>query len=257
MGSEAIFLNEFTKLFLILIRMTAFMITIPVLSSIIVPSRYKAGMALILSVVVFPLVKLTVIPHSTIELFLFIINEVMAGLLISIVGIIVFEVFRTAGSYMGIETGLRMANVIDPYTASKFTLLDAFLYFFAVLIFFTINGHHLLILAIIQGFKIIPLGHMILSPEFGRHMIGNFTWMFYYAIMVALPITSTVLIIHVALGVIAKTAPKIQVFILSFPLKIGGGFFMLATIFPGIAFLVAKVYQKLYEQMIIAIRLLV
>jgi len=256
MGSEIILINEFTKLFLILVRMTAFVVTIPVLSSVIIPSRYKAGIALILSITVFPLVKATHMPENMIELFLFVINEIAIGLLISIIGIVIFEVFRTAGSYMGIETGLRMANVIDPYNSGKFTLLDAFLYFFAVLIFFTINGHHMLIVAIVQSYQKIPLGQLILSPEFGNHMIENFSWMFYFAIMVALPITSTVLIVHVALGVIAKTAPKIQVFILSFPLKIGGGFFMIATIFPGIAFLVAKVYQKLFEQMTIAIRLL-
>jgi len=236
--------------------MTAFIIAMPILGSAIISSRYKAGMALIISVAVFPFVSFSIIPSSTMELFLFILNEIAIGLLISIVAIVVFEVFRTAGSYMGMETGLRMANVIDPYNAGQFTLLDAFLYFFAVLIFFTINGHHILINAIIKSFQKIPLGHLVLSPEFGRNMIENFSWMFYYAIMVALPITATILIIHVALGMIAKTAPRIQVFILSFPIKIGGGFFMIATIFPGIAYLVAKVYAKLYEQLVIAIRLL-
>lgn len=253
----AYLINNILKYILILIRMASFVITMPILGGRTLPSRYKAGMAAIFSLIVFPFVKYNTFPHSFLLLVLLIIEEVLLGLLLSLLTNIIFGVFAGAGRIMGMQIGFGMVNVIDPYSENRFTIMDAFLYFFAVLIFFVINGHHILIKAIILSFEKIPIGGLFISPSFGREIVREFSWMFAFSLLIALPIISTILIIHIALGIVAKTSPKIQVFILSFPIKIGVGLIMLSIIFPSLSYLIAIVYKHLYETLTTAIGLLV
>lgn len=236
--------------------MSAFIIGLPIIGGKVVPVQFKGGLAVLLTAVVYPFVEFSGSPSSFLELGLVIISEILLGLLLCLLCTVIFDVFRSAGDYIGTEIGFRMINIIDPYNDSQFSLMDAFLYFFAVLVFFTINGHHLMIDSVVSSFKMIPIGGLVLRPAFGINMIAVFSWMFYFAVLMALPIVASGLIVHVALGVVAKTAPRIQVFLISFPLKIGMGLGMMILIFPGLTMLISVVYAKVYEEMIAALRML-
>ncbi|MDD2715114.1 MAG: flagellar biosynthetic protein FliR [Candidatus Wallbacteria bacterium] len=249
----------FNQLFLFLlinVRMGTFIQLLPVFGGQTIPIRYKAGMTAIFSLVVLPFVALRAIPGNIVGFVLLLCSEILLGMMLGILCAVIFEVFHAAGSYLGLELGFSLVDVIDPYNANGFTGMDSFLYLFSVLIFFAINGHLMLVDAIIQSFRTIPIGGLSISPDFGRILIENFAWMFYFSFLIVLPIVASILIVHIALGVVAKTAPRVQVFLISFPLKIGVGLGLLILIFPGVAILISKVYLRLYQELNTALRLL-
>jgi flagellar biosynthetic protein FliR len=140
--------------------------------------------------------------------------------------------------------GLGMASLFDPQNAATTTIMGQFFAILGLLLFFQLDGHHTLLLALQESFRLLPLG--------GVHFDGNIIWtvvklfsgMFSLAVRIAVPVIVVLLIADLALSLIARTVPQLNVFILGFPLKIGLGLLVLIAILP----LLATVFRNLFSQ---------
>lgn len=177
-------------------------------------------------------------------------KELLAGLLIGFSAMTLFWAVQVAGQIIGFQIGFAVMEVIDPSTATGVSILGQFQYIIAILIFLAIDGHHLLINAVVQSFSIAPLGHIAFSGATSGIITRLCVNVFAIAIKIGAPVIVTLFLTDVALGILARTVPQMNVFIVGFPLKVGAGFLILAASFPFFNYVLSRFIAGMDDSLI-------
>lgn len=162
-------MQAFPAFLLVLCRISAFCVVAPVISSRNVPARFKVGLAFFISVMVFLNVGVSAGVPMDGNYILAVIREILAGLLVGYVALLFFAVMQTAGTFMDMQIGFGIANVVDPLTGVSVSLLGNLKYMLTMLVFLSMNGHHYLLAAIMHSYEWLPLDHEL----FGRIAQGG------------------------------------------------------------------------------------
>ncbi|SCN21319.1 Flagellar biosynthetic protein FlhB [Clostridium sp. N3C] len=182
----------------------------------------KVFIAGILSFVIAPTINTTSLleVNNNIYLITFIVNEVIAGLLMGLVTNTAFNIMKMAGQLMDTHVGLGMINLLDPNTNTNSTLIENLFYWISLMIFFLIDGHHLLIKLLIQSFNSIGLGQSVLSLGSISVAIDSIINYFTIGLKIAIPIVLIILITDIVLGLVSRTVPQLNIMILGLPVKL-------------------------------------
>ena len=232
--------------FLVLVRTTAFFVTAPFFGIRGVPPLLKAGLGLLVAVLVFPVLppgQSTFAGTGTYALA--VINESLAGLALGYLATLIFSAIQVAGQLLDIHMGLAMASLFDPQNAATTTIMGQFFAIMGLLLFFQMDGHHTLLLALQESFHLLPLGGVRLDGNIVLMVVKLFAGMFSLGLRIAAPVIVVLLIADLGLSLVARTVPQLNVFILGFPLKVGLGLIVLIAILP----LLVTVFQNLFTQM--------
>ncbi len=234
MAPDFSFLNmDALKTFaLVLTRVTTLFVVLPFLSSSGIPSIIKVGLALMVSVAVFPSVPLVHIQDSGLAYSVAVTSEVLVGLLMGFATVLFFTIGQIAGGLVGLQMGLRMADLVDPFTSATVSLIGELYFFTMTLLLFATDGHLNLMRGLFDSFRIIPIAHLQFTPELGRHMIRLLTTVFNIGVQLASPVLFVAVIATVCQGLIGRTAPEINILMIGFPILIMIGFFMLYATMP-------------------------
>jgi flagellar biosynthetic protein FliR len=157
-----------------------------------------------------------------------------------------FATFMLAGRIVDMQLGFAVANLIDPTTRTQVPLLGSFLNVVAVVAFFAIDGHHMIIRGIAFSLEQIPPGTGLPVMDLGA-VVVQFGAMFLYAVALVAPVIFTLLLIDVVIAVIARTMPQVNVFIVTLPLKIFVGLVMLALSLRYMSPVMARIFEVLFE----------
>ncbi|MCL5056901.1 MAG: flagellar biosynthetic protein FliR, partial [Actinobacteria bacterium] len=141
--------------------------------------------------------------------------------------------------------GFMMTNFFDPSVGGQITLTAKFLYLTGIILFFVLDGHHMLLLGLAKSFEIVPVNMAILSGSSAEIIIKAFARMITLAVQLSAPFIAVILIIDVCLGILGRTAPQMNIFMMGFPLKIIGGILVLAIMAP----IMGTVFQSLFRMM--------
>lgn len=225
-------IGSFTLIFL---RITAMLVMIPVFGDRTVPARVKTGLGFILAVVIYPFLKTEALPAFTsnfISMIIGMMGEVLIGIIIGFTARCIFAGVQAAGELIGFQMGFSMPSVLDPFSNVQISALAEFQYLLAMVVFLFVDGHHIFLNAIVESYRSIPpLGFSFSGPL--MEMLFNYTReVFVIAVKVSAPIMAVMIFVNVGLGVIARTVPQINVFIVGFPLQIAVGFFFLGLSIP-------------------------
>lgn len=212
--------------------------------SIPVQARVLFAMALALSVAPFIKIEADLLQINTWMAAVIMVQEILIGLIMGFMANLAFYAFQIAGYLMDIEIGFGMVNIIDPFTGTEMPLLGQFNYLFAGLVFLAINGHHRLILALVQSFTYVKPGMFFLKPEATGVFLTAFTKMFLLGFKMSLPVLGAILLTDVALGIIAKLLPQINVFFLGFGIKIVVGILILILFLPLYLVLIEETFAR-------------
>ena len=234
--------GQFGKFLLILLRVGAIMMVAPIFGHRNIPASVKIGFAGILAIILMPVVPTPEIGlnASLGSILVIAAKEIAMGLLIGFAAMVLFMGVQMSGHIMGFQMGFLVAQVIDPASGQKMSILGEFQFVLAMLIFLAIDGHHLLINAVAGSFSMVPLGGVAFSAAAAEIPIRICVDIFAIAVKIGAPMIVTLFLTDVALGIIARTVPQMNVFIVGFPLKIGTGFAVLAISFPFISYVFAK-----------------
>ncbi|EFM13072.1 flagellar biosynthetic protein FliR [Paenibacillus curdlanolyticus YK9] len=238
---------------LIFCRMTAFFVVAPLFSMRGVPTTFKIGLGFFLTLIVFLTygVKESIVPDAT--YILFVIREVLVGLLLGFVVYLFFTVVQTAGALMDISMGFAMSNVVDPMTGASSPMLGNLKYMILVLVFLSMNGHHYMLTALMDSYKWMPLDNdlfaRIYSGKVSEFIVLAFSETFMLAFQIASPIIVAMFLTDVGLGFLAKTAPQYNVFVIGMPLKILIGVFMLTLILPSMSGVFEHLFSTMFEHL--------
>ena len=251
-------ISQFHLFSMVFIRISVIIILVPIFGSRLVPTKLKIALSGLITFIIVPLLPPQNLPDpENIFMFFYVISrEVFTGLIIGFATTIIFSAFQYAGTLMGMQMGFGIVNVVDPQSSIQISIIGQFLYIVAILLFLAINGHLFVIQALVESFQIIPINTMIFSEKLVQKIVLMSGQIFVIAIKIGVPTITALLLTTVALGIIARTVPQMNVFIVGFPLNIGLGLFSLAVSFPVLIYLFQKIYKIFQNDIMTIIELL-
>lgn len=224
-----------TEIFLLVfVRMTGLFVIAPIFGRRNIPAYTKIGLSLLLAVILTATVKLPgVVNSDNMYVFSFIIvKEFLVGLLIGYIAYLIFSAIYIAGQLIDMQIGFGMVNVIDPMSNIQVPITSNFYFIVCMLIFLTVDGHHLLIKALFDSYVIVPPGEAVYNSKIIlQDLVKIFGNIFFIAFKISAPVVAAILISDMALGIIMRTVPQLNIFIVGLPIKIFLGILvMIATI---------------------------
>lgn len=229
-------LRDFDVFLLGFLRISAFLLLAPVFNSRVLPTLSRLGWAFFLTLILFfsKGFPLSVSPLSVWAFALYALKEFAVGLITGFYISLIFSAFQLAGTIYGYQMGFGIISILDPEAMESVSLTGQLKYLLAILLFFATDSHHSLILALFNSFKLIPIGGMSFRGSLIKELFSILSGSFLIALQIALPIMAILLMIDIGLGIIGRTIPQLNVFIIGFPLKIAVAFLTLMFLLPGL-----------------------
>jgi flagellar biosynthetic protein FliR len=239
---------EWSAVFLLTFaRITAAIVPMPVFGARGVPSQTKIGLALLLSLIVMPLASQPPEGVST-NLLVFaslVGSEVLVGLTVGIAVTLVFGGLEMGATLIGVQMGFSIGQVFDPLTGGQVATVDQFYRIVATLVFFAVNGHYLVIQALLQTFDVVPAGSADLALIAGDRVVPFFTTLFIVALRISLPVVGALILTDLALALVGRTVPQMNVLVVGFPVKIGVGLLVMAASMPLMTSFMGSVFGRM------------
>jgi len=225
-------LDQFHIFLLILLRVSALLIVAPIFGHRLFLARAKVGLAVMVSMVVFPLVDGFDVPEGFFPYAVMMAGEVILGLVLGYVVLLLFIGIQFAGQLAGLQMGFGIVNVIDPQSHDQISIIGQFLNILAILLVLTLDGHHIILNGLLGSFEAVPLGGVVLQASIAHKLIALSSEVFVIAIKISAPILVALFLISTAMGVLARTVPQMNVFIVGFPVQLAVGLSVLVATLP-------------------------
>ena len=231
-----------------MIRISAFLLTAPFFSIRAVSVRIRVLLAVLLTWMVYPLTDWPLLdPFSAIglrEAFLQVFIGALMGLLLQIVN----AALIIGGQAISASMGLSMANMVDP-NMGNVPVIAQFLIICSTLIFVGLGGHVIVISLLLESFQVLPIGQVVQVKSLMALTIEWSSMMFLGAVMIGLPLMSSLLFINIGLGVITRAAPALNIFAVGFPAMILAGIVLLSLSMTSIGFRIQWLWQQSFDTM--------
>lgn len=205
-------------------RAIGFLSILPLFGGVNVPNRIRVVLAFFLSYMAFPILTQLgyEIPTSLGAFFFVLVGELLIGLVMGFFVYLIFIAFQLAAQIFSTSFGLGFVEVVDPMSEISIPTYGTLLLIFATLIFISIDGPFLSFQAFLESYKKIWPYNLTIDDikTLSQFIVSGFNAMFAIAIKVSLPIIAVILAIDIVVGVLAKTAPQMNVLNLSFDVKV-------------------------------------
>ena len=225
--------QDILSYFLTLIRISVVLFVMPIFGGKSIPKQVKASLVLILSFALFPALSFPaeLMPSNIIALSIMLMGEVLLGLVLGLLVLFLLTAVQFGGQIAGFGMGFTMVNVVDPVTGVSEAVTAHFLYMCTILVFLSLNGHLAILKAVADSFTIVKPGELLLSAPLVESIFQRSANIFVLAIRIASPIVAAIFLVDLALALIARSAPQMNLLILGFPIKITVGFLFLGMMF--------------------------
>lgn len=228
--------NEYEMLafFLVLVRVSAFIVSWPVFDAPSVPAPVKILFSLVVAIMIFPTINYEQLPVSLLEnrIILLTLKEAFIGLSVGFMAKMFFFAVRIAGEIISVSMGLSSSQLFNPAIGARVSTIENFKLIVASLFFLAINGHHLLMSGLVDTFRIVPMSMEMVN----LHHLNAFGVFVSEIMVVGLKISSPVLIsiffMNMTMAIIGRTVPQINVLITSLPVNIMVGFIIMFVSIP-------------------------
>ncbi|NBQ71224.1 MAG: flagellar biosynthetic protein FliR, partial [Nitrosomonadaceae bacterium] len=215
-------------------RILALVATAPLLGNPSVPVRVKLGLAVMITVLVMPLVEKSlpqIDPASGVG-FAILLQQILIGIAMGLVMRVVFVAVEMAGELIGLQMGLGFAIFFDPHNSGQIDIVGRFLGVIASLAFLAIDGHLIMIALISQSFSTLPIGLEGMTNATFTTLANWGSEIFKSGLQLSLPVLTALLITNLALGVLTRVAPQLNIFAVGFPLTLSIGLLVMALSMP-------------------------
>ena len=218
---------------LILTRLSAFFLSLPVFGWKAVPTRIKISIVVLLTIFFGNSCQST-IDHqvSVIEMIILMSNEAIYGLALSLIIHFMFAVVRIAGRIIERQMGMAMAQVLDPLSGESAQPLSIILDMIFILLFLSVRGHHIFIAVIHRSYEIFPIGKIPDIATLTSSVTQAGSLMLSAALRLSAPLLALTIIMMIILGIMARIVPEMNILFISFPIRIALGLMMVTTLLP-------------------------
>ncbi|MDO9082135.1 MAG: flagellar biosynthetic protein FliR [Humidesulfovibrio sp.] len=217
--------------YLTLFRFSVVLFVMPFFGDAI-PNVIKATLLIVLTLAVwpklsFPAEYFPAHPASLVAMFA---GEIVLGMALGIIVRMLIAAVQIGGGIINFQMGFSMVNSIDPLTGQQEPVTTHFIYMCTMLTFLTLNGHLHLLQALGNSFDIVPPGGLFLTPQLMTEVMLFAKQMFILGVRIAAPVILALFLVDLALALISKVAPQMNILTMGFPLKIMVGFLVLTFI---------------------------
>lgn len=215
------FTAEIQRFLLIFSRVASVLWLLPLFSSRAVSIPFKAGLSLLIAYLLYDSMtgdrSFSSDPYF---LSLFVMKEVFIGLAIGFSVKILFMAVSVAGEIISMQSGFSFARFMDPLSMTQVTVIMQFKNLLAMMLFLAMDAHHILIKALVSSFRDVPIGSVVIQGPFFQYLITSTGRVFATGFKIGAPIIVTLLFVELALGMLSKMIPQINIFIEGVPIKI-------------------------------------
>lgn len=237
---------------LVLARISALLMSMPIIQTKMVSSRIKVMMSLAISVVIFFQLDLdyrylTQLPFT--QLVLNLIYQLIIGVAFGFIVNLIFQSFILAGQIISMQMGLGFAQLVDPLSGISVPALGQFYLLLVTLFYLGMDGHLYIISELVHSFSTIPLDMEALTQVDMRQLVDLVQNMFVFGLKIALPITIALLITNCIFGIIAKASPQINIFSLGFSFTLLVGILLIWVTLPITETIFLTLTQQFHESL--------
>lgn len=236
---------------LVLVRASGLFILSPIFAHRAIATPIKVGLVILLSLITMMTIPTPDLPatDSLIVLAGLAFLELMVGAIIGFMFLLIMLAVQGAGSMIGYQIGFALANVLDPSSNTQQSIIGTFWVMLALLIFLTLNGHHLIIQAFRDSYAVMPPGQIVMAGGVGEEIIRHSAYVFVIALKIAAPVMVTLFLVDVTLGTVAKMMPQMNVFFIGFPIKVAAGIAVIALSLPIFGYVIEKSLNHLNSEL--------
>jgi len=216
-----------------LARILAFLSSAPVIGGKQIPTRIKIGAGVVLTIVMAPVLNIEpgIQPGSPVGL-LILVEQIMAGVAMGFALRMVFAAVEMAGELAGLQVGLGFASFYDPQHASFTPVIAQFLGMIASLAFLAMDGHLYMLAALAESFQAFPISTTPPSIHAWHTLVLWGGSLFAFALQLSMPLLAAMLMTNLAIGILTRSAPQLNLMSVGFPLTLGVGFVVLLLSMP-------------------------
>lgn len=251
--------NPLGLFLLVLTRVSGIFILSPFLGSRNIPVQVRISAAVAITLVLYPVVlEMTdaglAIPETLVGYALAVLTELFIGWMIGFAASLTFTMVHMAGQILDMQVGFGMVNVVDPTSGQQVPIIGSFKYNLALIAFLVSNGHHLLLSGLFESFRLVPVLGAHLQATLVQLVMDFTAGIYLSGLKIALPVVAAILLTEVALGVLARTMPQMNIFVVGIPLKICVGLFILMMTIPFFIMFMDVAFNEMYGNIFIVLR---
>lgn len=229
-------MNEVMTFFAVLVRFSVLFSVLPFFGDRMVPGPVKILMSLLLSILLFPALRgsgyvkiadARIWSATTSGLVGTLALEVMFGLALGYVARLIFDAILIGGNLVGNFMGYSAATTYDPHQESQTEVIAHLQTTLAMLLFLTLDGHHLLLRAVVDSYKFVGIGRIAFSEVFAQKLIQMTGNVFEFGVRLSAPVALGLFTVNLIFGIISRALPAMNVLVLSFAVNAFVGFFVL------------------------------
>jgi flagellar biosynthetic protein FliR len=245
--SEAQIMGWLSPILWPFLRVLAVFTAAPVFSSRAFPMRAKIGLAFLVAFAAQASLPVqAVIDVNGPEALGAVVQQVGIGLAIGLAARLIFSAFELAGQIVGFQMGLGFAAFFDPASSTQSSAMGRFYNNMAVLLFIVMNGHLMVLMAVMNSFNAFPVDQnfLVAVKELGMYRLG--AELFASAFWISLPVVAMLMFANLALGIVSRVAPQMNIYAIGFPITLSVGLIGVAVLLP----MLEQPFGALLQQML-------
>ncbi|MGI5891287.1 MAG: flagellar biosynthetic protein FliR [Bacillota bacterium] len=243
--------EQYMIFLMIFARMTGMILFNPFLTRRSVSPYIKIGLAFFCAVILTASLDLTQLSFSSNLMFIVAcLKELFIGFCCGVIMQLFLSVVLMAGEFIDLQLGVGMGKIYDPQSNVSMPITGSIFNLFFIISFFVVNGHLTLIKIIFYSFDILPLGPEFFNPEAWQYLTLIFSQILALALKLALPIIAIELVTEMGLGLLMRTVPQINVFMVGLQLKLLVGLILLVFVLPGVFGFFDSMLDQMFKEII-------
>lgn len=241
--------DDIIRFLLVFARIACMMAALPLFSGKQIPHQVRLAISGLLAFLIARTVPEVHGITGTMPFVLAVLSQATIGVVFGFVASLIFAGIQFAGEIIDTQVGFAITNVINPLNGTNVSILGQLEITFASILFFATDSH----LAVIQGmagsFHIVPLPYVAMNPELLTSIMKFFWEALLVLFKIAVPISVSLLITNIAMGLLARVAPQVNVFVVALPAQLGIGLIMFICALPIVGYVVPQMFHALPAQL--------
>lgn len=238
-----------------LARIFGLLASAPIFNNAAQPMRIRVMAGLVITLALVPVLPpMPAISAGSWVGFVILAQQLIIGALLGFTLRIAFAAIDIAGDLIGMQMSLSFAVFYDPQNAGQTAVLAEFLGLLTMLIFLAMNGHLLTLSVLAESFRLLPVTATPFSAGGFASMLAWSSTLFSAGLLLALPLITALLIANLAMGVLARVAPQLNIFAVGFPVTLTAGFIVLMFSIPYFGAAMERLFDHAFRAMAAVLR---
>jgi len=231
-------------------RLAGFFMVLPLFGTRLVTQRVRLLLAATTTLVIVPVLPpMPQLDGVSVQTMIVVLQQIIIGVAFGFVVEILMQIFILSGQIVAMQTGLGMAQMVDPSNGINVAVVAQWFLLFVYLLFIGLNGHLVAIEILVDSFFTIPVGFGTLHQDTFLMIVQLAHWMFAAAMVLALPAVTAMLVVNIAFGIMARLAPQLNIFAVGFPVTMMLGLIILWLTFSGYGDHFQTLLNELFQTM--------